>query len=479
MKATSVFGGLQVFNIIIAVIRSKFVAVLLGPAGMGVFGLLTATLGVIGGLTNFGLGTSAVKNIAAAHASGNQLELNSTVAVFRRLVWATGLLGLLVTLLLSPWLSEITFGNKAYTLSFVLVSVTLLVGNLSSGHSVILRGTRKIQYLAKAGIIGSGLSLAATVPLYYFLGEEGIVPGMILTAIINLLLSWYFANKIYIEPIKTSISDVIREGKGMLKMGFMISLSGLITILASYLVRIYVSSKGGVSEVGLYNAGFTIINTYVGMIFTSMSTDFYPRLSAVAQDNSKCKQEINQQAEIAILLLAPILIVFLAFIEWVIILLYSTKFTPVTGMVHWAALGIFFKASSWAMAFILLAKSKSKLFFWNELITNVYMIILNIIGYKYFGLTGLGISFLIAYIIYCFQVYFLTKYLYNFSFENSFIKIFIIQVLLALVNFVIISFLEDAVKYVLCMIVIIISVVFSVKELDKRIGLLKIIKDKF
>ena len=36
LKATSLFGGVQIFNILIQIIRSKFAAVLLGPEGMGV-----------------------------------------------------------------------------------------------------------------------------------------------------------------------------------------------------------------------------------------------------------------------------------------------------------------------------------------------------------------------------------------------------------------------------------------------------------
>ena len=73
-KATSLFGGVQVFKIIISIVRSKFVAVLLGPAGMGIAGLLTSTTGFVSALTNFGLGTSAVKNVAAASATGNEVK---------------------------------------------------------------------------------------------------------------------------------------------------------------------------------------------------------------------------------------------------------------------------------------------------------------------------------------------------------------------------------------------------------------------
>jgi len=67
---------------------------------------------------------------------------------------------------------------------------------------------------------------------------------------------------------------------------------------------------GGVAQVGLYNAGFMIINTYVGLVFTAMATDYYPRLAGVANDVSKTNTTINQQIEIAIIILAPILTIF-------------------------------------------------------------------------------------------------------------------------------------------------------------------------
>jgi len=282
MKATSLFGGVQVFQILIQIIRSKFVAVLLGPAGMGIVGLLTSTIGLIGGLTNFGLGTSAVKNIAEAVGKEDNNRIATAIIVLRRLVWITGTLGMVITLLLSPWLSQLTFGNKNYTLAFVWISVTLLFNQLSSGQMVLLQGMRKLQYLAKANLFGSGLGLLITIPLYYKWGVDAIVPVMITTSVISLSLSWFFSSKIKIQPIKVSKLKTVAEGKDMLKMGFMISLSGLIATGASYLIRIFISRQGGVADVGLYSAGFTIIGTYVGLIFAAMGTDYYPRLSSVA-----------------------------------------------------------------------------------------------------------------------------------------------------------------------------------------------------
>ena len=479
MKATSMFGGVQVFNILIAIIRSKIVAVLLGPAGMGIIGLLTAATGMLSSLTNFGVGVSAVRNVAEAKSKGNETRIATIIIVLRRLVWITGTLGTLVTLILSPWLSQLTFGNKDYTLAFIWIAITLLFKQLTSGQLALLQGMRKLKYLAKANLYGSFFGLLVTMPLYYKFGFDAIVPVIIITSLISLLFSWYFSKKIIIKHVRVSKIRTIAESKSMLTMGFMISLSGLITLGASYIVRIFISNKGGISDVGLYNAGFAIINTYVGLIFSAMSADYYPRLSAVAYDNKLSKQTINQQAEIVLLILAPILLVLLVFINWAVLLLYSEEFISINTMIYWASLGMFFKAASWSIATIFLAKGNSKLFLVNELITNIYLLIFNILGYNYFGLTGLGLSFLLAYFIYLIQVYIIAKIKYGFKYEYAFIKIFLIQFLLAICSFLVVKFIGNPNAYFIGVILILISSWYSFKELDKRIGIGEIIKSIF
>lgn len=476
VKATSIFGGVQVFQILVSIIRSKFIAVLLGPLGMGISGLLTSTTSFIESLTNFGLGTSAVRDISAAHATGNTTRMAVVAIVLKRLVWITGLLGAVLTLVLSPWLSQLTFGNKDYTLAFVLISVTLLLNQISTGQKVLLRGTRQVKHLAKAGLIGSVFGLFTTIPLYYIFGIEGIVPGIIITAVTSLLLTWYYARKIQIEPVKVNKVRTIAEGSGMMKLGFMISLSNIITIGASYIVRIFISNTGSIDDVGLYNAGFAIINSYVGLIFTAMSTDYYPRLSSVAHSNKMSRELINQQAEVALLLLAPVILIFLVFINWVVVLLYSSRFIPINDMILYAAIGMLFKAASWSIAFIFLAKGASKVYFWNELIANVYILLLNIIGYRMYGVTGMGISFMIGYILYLIQVYFVSRFQYGFYFEANFNKIFIIQLMLAVICLIIVKTTASPYSYIFGSILIVISLWVSYKGLDKRVGISELFK---
>jgi O-antigen/teichoic acid export membrane protein len=476
-KATSVFGGVEVFKIIISILRSKLVAVLLGPVGMGVSGLLISNINFIASVTTFGIGTSAVKNISSANASENKNEIKEVVAVFKRIVWITGMLGTIVMILLGEWLSVLVFGNKDYKLAFTLLSVTLLINQLSAGQSVLLQALRKVQYLAKANVVGSFIGLIISIPLYYKWGVDAIVPAIIISSLTGFFLAWYYGKKIPIEKIKVERKRTLEIGKNMLQMGFILSLSQQISTGASYIISIFISQIGGVGQVGLYNAGMMIVTMYVGLVFSAMGTDYYPRLSGVAHDNKKTIQLINQQSEVAILLLSPILTVFLIFINLIVVLLYSSRFVSIEGMIHWAAFGMYFKAVSWSIAFIFLAKGVSKLFFWNELVANIYMTVLNLVGYKIAGLNGMGVSFFIGYLIYLVQVYVLAKKIFDFRFTNEFYRVFFFQVLMGVISFLIGQVLSSPWIYIVGSIIVLISVIYSFTELDKRLSLINLLKN--
>jgi O-antigen/teichoic acid export membrane protein len=470
LKVTTVFGGVQLFNIIITVIRSKFIAVLLGPVGIGISGLLNDPLNLIQALTGMGLSKAAVKDVAAAHGSGDSSRISQVITIFRKWVWFTGLLGFATALVFSPLLSKFSFGNQDYTLAFAFLSVTLLLGQISAGQGAVLQGTRQVRYLAKSGMIGSVFGLITSVPLYYLFGVKGIVPAIILTSIATLLLNWYFASKVKVKKATVNRERILTQGKSMLTLGFMMSLSGMVTLGASYLVRIFIVKKGGLADVGLYNAGFAIIGSYVGLIFTAMSMDYYPRLAGVAHNNQQAAKEINEQAEITLLLMAPILCIFLVYINWAVIILYSNKFLGVNSMIQWAAMGMFFKAASWPIGYLFLAKGASKVFFWSELISNVYLLIFNCTGY-YWGLTGLGISFLVVYIMVLFQVFFIAKKLYAFKFQKNFLQLFFVQLAFGLACFFVAKTTSGVRLYISGTIVALLSISYSVYEMNKRIGI--------
>ena len=204
-KATGIFGGVQVFNVMLSIVRSKIVAVLLGTSGVGIMGLFTATTGMIASITNLGISFSAVRKISEAASSGNQSIISRTIITLRRWVNFTGIIGALFSLILAQQLSLWTFGNTDYTWAFVWLSITLCFQALSGGQLALLQGLRKIKKLAKANVMGSFLGLFISLPLYYSFGVRGIVPSLILTAGLSLVLSWYFTRKVEVEKVNISL----------------------------------------------------------------------------------------------------------------------------------------------------------------------------------------------------------------------------------------------------------------------------------
>lgn len=473
-KATSIFGGTQVFNIAIGLVRSKLAASLIGTAGYGINSLLSAPLGLIGSLTGLGIGFSAIRNIATTHAEGDQEQFARTVKTLRRWVWVTGLLGMLVTICLASSLSRSSFGNEDYTWAFVALSITFLLGAVSSGQSAVLYGTRRIKDTARSVMIGGVLGALTSIPLYYFYGLKGIVPAIIAASCTSLLLFWYFARRVPVKAVDVSYSESFREGLSFAKMGFMMTLSGLMGSAVAYGLSAFISHMGGVSEVGLYNSGWSITERYVGMVFAAMAADYYPRLSSVSGDRTKVSDMVNQQAEIGILIVGPIMLLYLLSLPILIPLLYTSEFLGVIPFTQWVVIGMLLKVIGWSLGFIALAQGKSALYFRLELVGTVIQTLSIMGGYTIWGLEGVGVAFVISYVLYVtYMVIFYIK-TQSFSISKQLFLLFTGMQLLCILAFLSVKFLPNFYGYTVCLLLLIISILLSAHELNKRIEFMNI-----
>lgn len=317
-KATSLFGGVQLYQIFIQIVKSKVIAVLLGPFGVGIMGLFQSGLSLVQQITGMGLSSSAVRDVSEAYGTGDMNRISQTVTSLRRLVWITGLLGLIIVVFTSPFFSKSSFGNYDYTFQFIILSVTLLFDQLAVGQKVLLQGMRRLKDLALCSAVGVTAGLAISVPLYYWLGVSGIAPTLVLTSVCSLCVTWLFARKVKIKKAVITIKETFARGRHMLVMGVSMSFSGILASGVAYVTRGYIQGVGGVEEVGLYQAGHVIITTYVGLVMNSIATDYYPRLASINKDNEKCREAVCQQGEIGTMILAPLLTMCLVFMPFVL-----------------------------------------------------------------------------------------------------------------------------------------------------------------
>lgn len=477
-KATSLFGSVQLFQIIIQIVKSKFIAVLLGPAGVGIIGLYQSGILLVQNITNMGLASSAVRDVSEAFGLKDYHRINLVITTIRRLVWGTGLLGMIALAVFSPLLSKASFGNYDYTIPFIFLSVTLLLDQISAGQKVVLQGMRKLKELAKCSVIGSTFGLLVSVPLYYLLGVKGIVPTLILNSICTLSVSWLYSRKIPVQKIEQSTKETFKQGRLMLVMGISMSLSGIFNTAASYVIRAYIQFVDGVEEVGLFQAGFMIMSTYVGLVFNAISTDYYPRLAAVNKDNSKCKEIINQQGEMASLILVPMLTICLVFMPVILNVLYSNEFLRANDYISWACIGMYLRLASWVISFSFVAKAESKLFMLNEALACSYSVVFSVIGYYLGGLTGVGIAFTLEYLVYLVQVYLIARKRYQFRFSNNFIQTYFCLLIALILCLVIVLSFNGWQKYTFGVLIILLCSGYCLFLLNKKIDLLGAVRNK-
>jgi O-antigen/teichoic acid export membrane protein len=471
VKTTSLFGGVQFFNMLISIIRTKLIAVFIGPEGMGVISLLTAALGIIGGTTGIGIETSAVKHVAGNFKKDDLNSVATTVSIVKKLVLFSGIFGAFITIVCSRYLSLLTFGNTDYTFSFVFLSFTVLLRQLMIGELVVLQGLRRMKLLAKANFYGNLFGLLFSIPLYVIYRIDAIVPTIIIAAVSSLLFSLLYSRKIKFEKSTVSNKQLTTEGKSIIRLGILLTLSAVLTLLSTYLIQLYIGKNGGLVEVGYFNAGFTLLNSYVGIIFTVMSTDYFPRLASITNDNEKIRDSVVQQSFVSILIITPIIILFLALVPLIIKIIYTPAFVSIIPMVSFGILAMLFRAVSWSMGYILIAKGDSKIFIKTAIGFNILSLILNIIGYKYYGLEGLGFSFLLYYLFHFFVLKIITKKRYNFYFNNDFNQIYLSCILMCMTMFLFRYIPNIFLKHSLMVGMTIFSFAFVLFQMNKKLEL--------
>ena len=303
---------------------------------------------------------SIIKEISNAKEVGEKAKLLLVISIARTLLRITAIIGALFTILFSRFLSNITFGNDDYRWYFIMLSIAIFFTTMSNGELSILQGYRAIKKLAYASIVGAFTGLFVGVPLYYWMGYDAIVPAMIALSLVNFLFYRNTSRRIFVERIVFKWKENYLLIKKMLLLGMTLMFAALLGTLANYILNTYIGRCGSLNEVGMYQAANSITNQYVGMVFTAMGLDYFPRLAAISQDNSKVKELVNQEIEIVLLFMAPLCCILILLSPLIIKILLTDEFMGIIPLVRWMGLGLFFKAFAFPLGYISFSKGDKK-----------------------------------------------------------------------------------------------------------------------
>lgn len=395
MRAMGIFGGVQVVSIICSVIRTKLVAIWLGPVGMGLFGIFLSASDLIGNISQMGLSTSATRSIAAAD---NRRRI-TIVASVRRLALLLGIAGALLTFILAPWLSELTFKSDAYAAPFRLLALSALFAAVSAGRNGILQGLSRLREMAGAAMWGNIVGLAVSVPMFYWWRDESIVPSILVYSLATMTALLLYRVRIP-RPNSFPAKEFTTEARKLLGLGAYITVSMIGATAASYIFIAYLNRYADTDTVGYFQAGFTLINRYVGLIFTAIMVEFYPRVSGAVHSRRTTSLYVSHEIATVSFVMIPVAVAFIITAPWVIDLIYSSEFRIVVPFVAIGTVGTIFRGVSVCMAYTILARGDGRTFIITELTSSAIYVAVSIAAYTKWGISGMGLAYAAWYIIY-------------------------------------------------------------------------------
>ena len=477
LKYTGIFGGVQGLNILIGLIRNKIVAFLLGPAGMGLTSLFNSVVAFITQATSLGISFSAVRHVSELFDQGDEERIEHFVKVVRSWSIVTALLGMLVCMVAGPFLSSHAFSWGDHTLHFMALAPAVGLMAIGGGEMAILKGARQLKSIAVIQLIAIVVALIVSVPVFWFFGQAGIVPVIVLMALATTLLTVRHSFRLY--PLRLGgAKGVLGEGMEMVRLGVAFVLAGVMATGADMVIRSYLNVTGELDIVGLYNVGYTLTMVYGGMVFIAMETDYFPRLSGVVFQVEQANLMVNRQIEVSLLIIGPMLVAMLFAVPIMIPVLFTSEFMPVEGMMRFTTLALYLRAMKLPVSYIALARGDGKNYLLLESLYYIGMVVAVVVGYQHLGLTGTGVGLLVVSAAEFVLLYVFTFFKYHYRPTASVFVYGGIHILIGVTALLLTRFTEGWLYWVAAILMMAASLSFSLFVLRSKTSLWSKLKEK-
>lgn len=386
-KVTSLNSLSVVLRLFIGLITSKVIAVFIGPSGLALLGNFRNFVGTFETVSTLGFQNGIVKYVA--ESKENEIELKKYVST---IVISILLVSLSLSVFLfsfSDFCNELIFGiNFKYNFIFKAFAFALPWYAMSLVLVSIINGLGKFKNVIYINIIGNFIGLLVSVFFVSIFQITGALLSIIITPSLLFLISFYYINK------EISLVDCVRFHyfdfkiiKNLSSYFLMALVSGVIGSIVYIAVRKNIIATLGIQEAGYWEAISKMSSYYLVFISSILTLYFLPKL-AVAKSNLESQKVFwNFYKTIFPIFIACLIFIF--FLRTFIVkLLFTNEFLPVTDLFFLQLLGDVFKVASMILGYQFFAKKLTVAFIFSELLSFGVLFFLSDYLIKVIGLGG-------------------------------------------------------------------------------------------
>lgn len=372
-------------------ITSKLLAVFVGPGGMALVGNLRIFWTSLESISTLGFQNGIVKYAAESQESKSQLQkIISTVFISMVLV-AIVLSGILYFFV--PFWNNKIFGNDfEYQFVFKAIALALPWYAISVFLLSVINGLGQFKKVILINIIGNAIGLVVSIIMILQYKTLGALLSMVISPALLFFVTFYFMNKEinFFKVIRFHSFD-FQIIKNLSSYSLMVLVSSVLGPLVFLAIRKMVIQTIGLEQAGFLETMTRISSYYLMFVTTILSVYFLPKL-AIAKNNKETKQVFWSFYKniFPIFIVAVTAIYFLRF--FIIKLLFTDAFLPVTTLFFWQLLGDILKVASLILGIQFFAKKMTVAFIISELLSLAVLYFSSRYLIAIFGIQGIVLA---------------------------------------------------------------------------------------
>jgi O-antigen/teichoic acid export membrane protein len=334
-KIITTIGAIQILAIAVTFIRSKTIAVLLGPDGVGVISIVDQVVQLIAQLSAFSLPFAAVKFLSRSHSQGLETFKQSYGNLLKLLllVTTTGATIGLVIFLTHPEILGTHLRQYQTLVVIGLISIPLIT--MQGFLKNVLAAAQKVR---AAAIMDVGISIAISTMVCMGVAIAG-VPGFYIG---NLLAGFlivgvtliYFQQKLHLPIFGTgnSIRQELKKNPDIISFSLILYASAFLYPLAFFITRYAVLKNFGETEAGLLQSAIALSSVLNLILNPANGLYLTPILNRDIPKSEKLQAALAFQEKLAIATIALAVPMVLCS-HWLVVLLFSHAFIKVGSVI--------------------------------------------------------------------------------------------------------------------------------------------------
>jgi len=374
------------------VIANKVYALVLGPPGVGVIALILSAFTVGAVAAGLGLGTSVVQLLSSELASGDAKRSSVVEQIARRITLGVSTALAVVIILFRREIAAWVFGDPAAETYLLFGAPAIVLTASAYLETGILSGHQRIREIALANAFAAAFGMVAGVAAVVALGLGGFAPAFLVTAAAHYL--FVRTRTLRLAGAARAIPGRRAVAKRLMGLGAPAGASQLAAVGAQLVMPVLILHSLGEHEVGLYRAASTISIAYLTVALSTLSYEFLPRIARV--EPAVLGAAVDQHMRLLLGGAVPVILGLFALGPLVLEVLFSDAFAGAMAVLQWQLVGDLLRIPAWALAFALIARSRSGMYLGLEAISAAALIVAVPVGLQLAGLEGVGVGYAVA-----------------------------------------------------------------------------------